>query len=86
MCSVIGKLHVLDAWSVRATRVIWKQQRGMWRCRTLRRFMERGRSAGAQTAAGRGAVRVYYLWSLQNTSKEDMFGEPSTSPCCSTGL
>jgi len=46
----------------------------MWRCGTLRRFMVRSRFAGAQTAAGRGAVRVYYLGSLQNTSTEDMFG------------
>ena len=50
----------------------------MWRCGALRRFMVRGRSAGAQTAAGRGAGCVQYLRSLQNTGTktEDMFGSP----------
>jgi hypothetical protein len=56
-------------------------------CWALRRFMVRRRSAGAQTAAGRGAGRIYYLGSLQNTNikTEDMFGSPLTSLCCSTG-
>jgi len=87
MCRVIWELYVLDAWSVWATRVIWKEQRGMWRCGALRRFMVRRRFAGAQTAAGCGAGRVQYLGSLQNTSTkiQDVW-QSSTSLCCSTEL
>ena len=40
----------------------------MRRCGTLRRFMVRRRSAGAETAGGRSVGRVPYLRNLQNTS------------------
>ena len=40
----------------------------MRRCGTLRRFMVRRRSAGAETAGARSVGRVSYLRNLQNTS------------------
>ena len=77
MCRVIGELHVLDAWSVWAT-VFWEEQRGMWRCWALRRFVVSRRAAGAQAAGGCSVGCVQYLGSLKNVSTrtEDTFGSP----------